>query len=154
MLISFQHFFCCLSLWWIIQIWSKWYTAVMKLMKNVFPHVLLLVLPMLMKDGKDKSDRRGKHKATSGFLLVPGVMLSECQNSGKWLLLTVVSFKDGGARLAWLCQWIGVRQNGRKSAKLYRTDPVLFLSDCHPFFVCFSCHLKVHSLIFCLRCTG
>lgn len=76
----------------------------MKLMKNVFPHVLLLVLPMLMKDGKDKSDRRGKHKATSGFLLVPGVMLSECQNSGKWLLLTVVSFKDGGARLAWLCQ--------------------------------------------------
>lgn len=51
---------------------------------------------MFIKDGKDRSDRREKHKVSSGFLLVPAVMLSECQNSGKWLL-TVVSFKDGGS---------------------------------------------------------
>lgn len=50
-----------------------------------------------MKDGKDRSDGRGKYEASSGFLLVSAPMLSECQNSEKCLLMTLVSFKDGDA---------------------------------------------------------
>jgi len=73
---------------------------------------------MFIKDGKDKSDRREKHKFSSGFLLVPAVMLSECQNSGKWML-TVVSFKDGGSCVPGCANVSLVLQNGWKSAELY-----------------------------------
>lgn len=72
-------------------------------------------------------------------------MLSECQNSGKCLLLTLVTFKDGGAHFPGSVNMIlGARQNRWKSPSRFLRDPQRLFSQWWPSFlfvvVCFSCH--------------
>ncbi len=109
--------------------------------EECFPLCFTAVLPRLMKDGKDRSDRSEKHEGSSGFLLVPAEMLSERQNSGKCLLLTMVSFKDG--LLTFLALWMIVVRNGWKSPRLFLRDPNFSVMAILFVVVCFSCHLIV-----------
>ncbi len=72
---------------------------IQSLTKSVFPRVLLLSSQGLWKMVKIGVTEE-KTWGSSGFLLVPAEMLSESQNSGKCLLLTMVSFKDGGVHFS------------------------------------------------------